>query len=180
MALFSHWLFWLKNWRFSTNSCKEFIVSLIGRSYLKIKIRKLTRLLHWRSSIELTKAFENQALFFWNNPFHKRLAQIFLGSYVYWLINLEGDNFPLMLEFKTLGLLHVIAYKNIYRYCKNKTWFNIPHKAPYDLDSSLLSPQSSLKSQILKSQIHLPLLHWNSYGEHDDFPKCKTKLTDNN
>ena len=28
MTLFSHWLFWLKNWRFSTNSSKGFIVSL--------------------------------------------------------------------------------------------------------------------------------------------------------
>ena len=27
MMLFSHRLFWLKNWRFSTNSCKKFIVS---------------------------------------------------------------------------------------------------------------------------------------------------------
>ena len=26
--LFSHWLFWLKNLRFSTKSCKEFIISL--------------------------------------------------------------------------------------------------------------------------------------------------------
>ena len=26
MMLFSHWLFWFKNWRFSTNSCKEFII----------------------------------------------------------------------------------------------------------------------------------------------------------
>ena len=26
-VLFSHWLFWLKNWRFSTNSCKGFIES---------------------------------------------------------------------------------------------------------------------------------------------------------
>ena len=29
MMLFIHWLFLPKNWRFSTNSCKEFIVSLI-------------------------------------------------------------------------------------------------------------------------------------------------------
>ena len=28
MVLFSHWLFRLKNWRFSANSCKGFIVSL--------------------------------------------------------------------------------------------------------------------------------------------------------
>ena len=28
MMLFSHWLFSLKNWRFSTISCKGFIVSL--------------------------------------------------------------------------------------------------------------------------------------------------------
>ena len=28
MRLFSYWQFWLKNWRFSTNSCKRFIVSL--------------------------------------------------------------------------------------------------------------------------------------------------------
>ena len=28
MKLFSHWLFWFKNWRFSTNVCKGFIVSL--------------------------------------------------------------------------------------------------------------------------------------------------------
>ena len=28
MKLFSHWLFWFKNWRFSTNVCKWFIVSL--------------------------------------------------------------------------------------------------------------------------------------------------------
>ena len=27
--LFSHWLFRLKNWRLSTNSCEAFIVSLI-------------------------------------------------------------------------------------------------------------------------------------------------------
>ena len=28
MMLFSHWLFWLKNWRFSENSCKGFILFL--------------------------------------------------------------------------------------------------------------------------------------------------------
>ena len=28
MMLFSHWLFWLKNWRFLTNTCKGFIASL--------------------------------------------------------------------------------------------------------------------------------------------------------
>ena len=28
MMLFSHWLFWMKNWRFSANSCEGFIVSL--------------------------------------------------------------------------------------------------------------------------------------------------------
>ena len=28
MILFSHWLFWLKNWCFSTNSSKSFYVSL--------------------------------------------------------------------------------------------------------------------------------------------------------
>ena len=63
-------------------------------------------------------------------------------------------------------------------YCK-KIYFNIPHKAPFDLDSSLLSPQSSIKLQTSQSQIHLPLLHWNLLEPHK-FPKCKTKLTDNN
>ena len=29
MLLFSHWLFLLKNWRFSANSCNAFIVSLM-------------------------------------------------------------------------------------------------------------------------------------------------------
>ena len=27
--LFSHWLFWLKNWRFSTDICNRFIASFI-------------------------------------------------------------------------------------------------------------------------------------------------------
>ena len=43
-------------------------------------------------------------------------------------------------------------------YCK-KIYFNIPHKAPFDLDSSLLSPQSSIKSQTNESGIDLPLVH---------------------
>ena len=45
MMLFSHWLFWLKYWRFSTNSCKGFIVSLttpglmpFHRNNIKIKL----------------------------------------------------------------------------------------------------------------------------------------------
>ena len=29
MALFSHWLFWLENWRFATNSCQSFFISLL-------------------------------------------------------------------------------------------------------------------------------------------------------
>ena len=38
MILFSHWLFWLKNWRFSANSCKGFIASLcvVYNKYEKI------------------------------------------------------------------------------------------------------------------------------------------------
>ena len=40
MMLFSHWLFWLKNWSFSTDSWKGFIVSLnetlkVGHSLFK-------------------------------------------------------------------------------------------------------------------------------------------------
>ena len=34
MILFSHWLFWLKNWRFSTNSSQGFIVSLKDRAFV--------------------------------------------------------------------------------------------------------------------------------------------------
>ena len=33
MMLFSHWLFWLKNCRFSTNSCQGFIVSLTQKTF---------------------------------------------------------------------------------------------------------------------------------------------------
>ena len=35
--LFSHWLFWLKNWSFSKNSCKGFIVSLVQELHEDIK-----------------------------------------------------------------------------------------------------------------------------------------------
>ena len=79
-----------------------------------------------------------------------------------------------MLEFEMAGLLDVIAHNSIYHYCK-KHKFNIPHKA-CDLVSSLLSPQSSTKSQTRHFQMHLPLLHRKSHG----IPKCKIKLTENN
>ena len=36
MMLFSYWYFWLKNWHFSTNSCKWYIVSLTVLFYGKI------------------------------------------------------------------------------------------------------------------------------------------------
>ena len=83
------------------------------------------------------------------DPLKKSVSQAIdtnvLGSCVYWLINLKGNSLLLMLEFEIVGLLDVIAHKNIYHHCK-KHKFNIPHKA-YDVVSSLLSPQWSLKSQ---------------------------------
>ena len=105
-------------------------------------------------------------------PVSQAIGTNILGSCVYWLINLKGNSLPLMLEFEIVGLLDVIAHKNIYHHCK-KHKFNIPHKA-YDLVSSLLSPQSSLKSQTLLVKIHLPLRHWNSQKGG----RSKMKLSD--
>ena len=43
MMPFSHWLFWLNKWPFSTNSCKGFIVSLIEYNMRNIFPEKLCR-----------------------------------------------------------------------------------------------------------------------------------------
>ena len=42
--LFSHWLFWLKNWCFSTNSSKGFIVSLMvmRKVNCEFKVKRIT------------------------------------------------------------------------------------------------------------------------------------------
>ena len=42
MMLFSHWLFWLKNCRLSTNSCKDFVISLIFRFLFWTNSKNLT------------------------------------------------------------------------------------------------------------------------------------------
>ena len=103
-------------WRYLIIGCFDWKTGVFQQTFVTSLLYQWFS--HWCSSIELTK---ESSFVLWNKPFHKRLAQTFLGSSVYWLINLEGDSFPLMLKFKTLGLLHVIACKNIYRYCKNKT-----------------------------------------------------------
>ena len=54
--------------------------------------------------------------------------------------------------------------------------FNLPHKAPFVRDSSLLSPQSLKELQIKLPGIHFPLLHWNSERPHDLFSKSKWKI----
>ena len=54
--------------------------------------------------------------------------------------------------------------------------FNLPHKAPFVRDSSLLSPQSLKELQIKLPWIHFPLLHWNSERPHDLFSKSKWKI----
>ena len=77
MRLFNYWQFWLKNWRFSTNSCKGFIVSvrkkvllanhapyatkalkkaIMKRSYIENTISKKRQLNLWKS-IRYIKVF---------------------------------------------------------------------------------------------------------------------------
>ena len=49
MMLFSHGLFWLKNWHFLTSSCKGFIISLIQRGFWvfpKIKVGNICNPCH--------------------------------------------------------------------------------------------------------------------------------------
>ena len=57
----------------------------------------------------------------------------------------------------------------------------ILHKGPSVLDSSLLSPQSSVKSQVYDFEIHFPFLHWNSdvfWQAAVDFSKICKKFLD--
>ena len=77
MRLFNYWQFWLKNWRFSINSCKGFIVSvrkkvllanhapyatkalkkaIMKRSYIENTISKKRQLNLWKS-IRYIKVF---------------------------------------------------------------------------------------------------------------------------
>ena len=89
--------------------------------------------------------------------FHEKIDTNILDNCFHRLSNIEGYTFPKMIDFKTLSQFSLSAHKNLFYYCKK--YFNIPQKAPFVFDSSLLSPQSSFPSQIHQGEMHLPLLH---------------------
>ena len=117
-------------------------------------------------------------MFFQNKVFQEKIHTNILDNCFHRLSNIEGYTFPKMIDFKTLSQFWLSAHKNLFYYCKK--YFNIPQKAPFVFDSSVLSPQSSLPLQISQRKMHLSLLHWKGVqGGHDGFPKCTKKSIDN-
>ena len=78
MMLFIHWLFWLKNWRFSTNNSKGFIVSLF--LYL------LKRLQYTHKASYHCSALSNISLYYSKIYYREIVGQFSFLTYWYTLL----------------------------------------------------------------------------------------------